>query len=66
MLRSGKSRREQPLEAHLPDPIVDRAEGGIDPEHEALLSDSLGLALLVVLQTLTENPKVHRRLTPGL
>src|ERR671914_436467 len=52
MLRSRKSRREQPLEAHLPDPIVDRPEG-IDPEHEALLSDSVGLALLVVLETLT-------------
>ena len=52
MLRSRKRRGEQPLEAHLPDPIVDRAEG-IDPEHEALLSDSLGLALLVVLERLT-------------
>jgi RNA polymerase sigma factor (sigma-70 family) len=52
MLRSRKRRDEQPLEAHLPDPIVDRAEG-IDPEHEALLADSLGLALLVVLETLT-------------
>jgi RNA polymerase sigma factor (sigma-70 family) len=52
MLRSRKRRGEQPLEAHLPDPIVDRAEG-IDPEHEALLSDSVGLALLVVLETLT-------------
>src|SRR5918993_322553 len=52
MLRSRKSRREEPLEAHLPDPIVDRAEG-IDPEHEALLADSLGLALLVVLKELT-------------
>jgi RNA polymerase sigma factor (sigma-70 family) len=52
MLRSRKSRREEPLEAHLPDPIVDRPEG-IDPEHEALLSDSVGLALLVVLETLT-------------
>jgi RNA polymerase sigma factor (sigma-70 family) len=52
MLRSRKRRRgEQPLEAHLPDPIVDRAEG-IDPEHEALLADSVGLALLVVLETL--------------
>src|ERR687897_1385519 len=51
MLRSRKTRGEQPLEAHLPDPIVDRAEG-IDPEHEALLADSLGLALLVVLDTL--------------
>jgi RNA polymerase sigma-70 factor, ECF subfamily len=52
MLRSRKRRGEQPLEAHLPDPIVDRAEG-IDPEHEALLSDSVGLALLVVLETLS-------------
>src|ERR687897_529192 len=51
MLRSRKRRGEQPLEAHLPDPIVDRAEG-IDPEHEALLADSVGLALLVVLETL--------------
>jgi hypothetical protein len=33
---------------------VDRAEGGIDPEHEALLADSVGLALLVVLETLTQ------------
>src|SRR5215203_1944520 len=51
-LRSRKSRREELLDAHLPDPIVDRAEG-IDPEHEALLADSVGLALLVVLETLT-------------
>src|SRR5829696_7494874 len=53
MLRSRKKRREEPLDAHLlPHPIVDRAEG-IDPEHEALLADSLGLALLVVLETLS-------------
>src|SRR5215203_177755 len=53
MLRSRNTRREQPLDAqHLPDPIVDRADG-IDPEHEALLADSVGLALLVVLETLT-------------
>jgi RNA polymerase sigma factor (sigma-70 family) len=52
MLRSRKRRGEEPLEAHLPDPIVDRAEG-IDPEHEALLADSLGLALLVVLEELS-------------
>src|SRR5918999_1130737 len=52
MLRSRKSRREEPLDARLPDPIVDRADG-IDPEHEALLADSVGLALLVVLETLT-------------
>jgi RNA polymerase sigma factor (sigma-70 family) len=52
MLRSRRSRREEPLGARFPDPIVGR-QGGIDPEHEALLSDSLGLALLVVLETLS-------------
>jgi RNA polymerase sigma factor (sigma-70 family) len=52
MLRSRSRRREEPLDAHLPDPIVDRADG-LDPEHEALLADSVGLALLVVLETLT-------------
>jgi RNA polymerase sigma-70 factor, ECF subfamily len=52
MLRSRKRRREEPLDAHLPDPIIDRADG-IDPEHEALLANSVGLALLVVLETLT-------------
>jgi RNA polymerase sigma factor (sigma-70 family) len=52
LLRSRRTRREEPLDAHLPDPIVDRADG-IDPEHQALLADSVGLALLVVLETLT-------------
>jgi RNA polymerase sigma-70 factor, ECF subfamily len=52
MLRSRKRRREEPLDGHLPDPIVERADGS-DPEHEALLADSVGLALLVVLETLT-------------
>src|SRR4051794_37622354 len=42
MLRSRRTRREEPLEAHLPDPIVDSADG-VDPEHEALLADSVGL-----------------------
>jgi len=51
MLRSRKSRREVPLGVHVPDPIVSR-EGGIDPAHEALLADSVGLALLVVLEKL--------------
>src|SRR2546428_2869475 len=51
LLRSRNSRREEPLGAHVPDPIVS-LEGGIDPEHEALLADSVGLALLVVLDTL--------------
>jgi len=52
MLRSRRSRHEQPLEVHIPEPIVDRADG-TDPEHEALLVDSVGLALLVVLETLS-------------
>ena len=51
ILRLRKSRREEPLGIHVPDPIVSR-EDQIDPEHEALLADSVGLALLVVLETL--------------
>src|SRR5918999_1170120 len=52
MLRSRRSRREGPLGVHVPDPILSRQDG-IDPEHEALLADSVGLALLVVLETLS-------------
>jgi RNA polymerase sigma factor (sigma-70 family) len=52
MLRSRKARREEPLAGRLPDPLIDRADG-IDPEHEVLLADSVGLALLVVLETLS-------------
>src|SRR5919198_2416096 len=51
MLRSRTARREDPLEAHLPDPIVSHADGS-DPEHEALVADAVGLALLVVLESL--------------
>jgi RNA polymerase sigma-70 factor (ECF subfamily) len=51
MLRSRKSRSEEFLGVHLPDPVVSR-EDGIDPEHEALLADSVGLAMLVVLERL--------------
>src|SRR6266511_4282004 len=51
MLRSRRSRREEPLDAHVPDPIVSTEER-LDPEQEALLADSVGLALLVVLETL--------------
>lgn len=51
-LRSRASRREEPLEGFaFPDPIVTRADGG-DPEEEALLADSVGLAMLIVLETL--------------
>src|SRR6266542_3590094 len=52
MLRSRKVRREEPIADHLPDPIIDPADG-TDPEHQALLADSVGLALLVVLETLS-------------
>ncbi len=52
MLRTRRTRREEPLEVRVPDPIV-TPEAGIDPEHEAVLADSVGLALLVVLDTLT-------------
>jgi RNA polymerase sigma factor (sigma-70 family) len=55
MLRSRRSRREAPLESsdvRMPDPIVGR-EDRVDPEQEALLGDSVGLALLVVLQSLS-------------
>ncbi len=52
MLRSRHTRREQPLDVYVPDPIIDPADGS-DPEHEALLADSVGLALLVVLETLS-------------
>jgi RNA polymerase sigma-70 factor (ECF subfamily) len=52
MLRARRTRREEPFELHMPEPIVDRADG-TDPEHEALLADSVGLALLIVLETLS-------------
>src|SRR6187397_2506299 len=52
MLRSRAVRRAQPLSPRLPHPIIDPVDG-VDPEHEALLADSVGLAMLVVLETLT-------------
>src|SRR5580704_18147158 len=52
LLRARHSRREEPFGPHIPEPVIDRADG-TDPEHEALLADSVGLALLVVLETLT-------------
>ncbi|HZI78685.1 MAG TPA: RNA polymerase sigma factor SigJ [Vicinamibacterales bacterium] len=50
MLRTRTSRREDPLDTHVPDPLIARADG--DPETDAVLADSVGLALLVVLETL--------------
>jgi RNA polymerase sigma-70 factor (ECF subfamily) len=52
MLRSRRTRREEAYTPHMPDPIID-SPNGTDPEHQALLADSVGVALLVVLDTLT-------------
>src|SRR5881397_3693383 len=57
LLRARGTRREQPLDVRVPDPIIDPADG-TNPEHEALLADSVGLALLVVLETLTPAERV--------
>ena len=51
VLRSRTSRREQPLDTHVPDPVV--AASDTDPAEQAVLADSVGLALLVVLETLS-------------
>src|SRR5580693_5285028 len=54
-LRSRNARHEEPLDAHVPDPVITRADGTdpSNPEDQALLADSVGLALQVVLETLT-------------
>ena len=52
MLRSRTARREESLDVHLPDPVISYDDDS-DPEHEALTADAVGLALLVVLETLT-------------
>ncbi|HYT71091.1 MAG TPA: sigma-70 family RNA polymerase sigma factor [Gemmatimonadales bacterium] len=57
ILRSRKARREEPLGAHVPEPIVSR-EDRTHPEHDALLADSVGPALLVVLETLAPAERV--------
>ena len=57
MLRSRTTRRESSLETHVPDPVVSPEEG-VDPEQEALLGDSVGLAMLVVLEALTPAERV--------
>ena len=51
MLRSRNTRREESLSFHVPDPLI--SDGAMQPEDEAVLADSVGLALLVVLDTLT-------------
>ena len=57
MLRSRNLRREEPLAVHLPDPVLTR-EAEIQPEEQALLADSVGLALLVVLDSLTPDERL--------
>jgi RNA polymerase sigma-70 factor (ECF subfamily) len=57
MLRSRRTRREAPLDTHVPDPIV-TSEAGIGPEYEAILGESVGLALLAVLDALTPAERV--------
>jgi RNA polymerase sigma-70 factor (ECF subfamily) len=57
MLRTRKSRREEPFEAGTPEPVA-HGEPGIDPEHETEMADSVGLALLVVLQTLAPAERI--------
>jgi RNA polymerase sigma factor (sigma-70 family) len=57
MLRSRKARREEPLDVQASDPILNR-EDESDPEHEVHLADSVGLAMLLVLETLTPAERV--------
>src|SRR5688572_19433221 len=57
MLRGRKSRREDPLGPEVPEPIVGR-EGGTDPEQDVQMADSVGLALLVVLETLAPAERI--------
>jgi|SRR5262245_1835944 len=57
MLRGRKSRREEPMGPYVPEPVVGR-DGGIDPGHEARMADSVGLALLVVLETLAPAERI--------
>ena len=57
LLRARRTRREAPLETHLPDPIVS-PQSGLDPEQEILLGDSVGLALFVVLDALTPAERI--------
>jgi RNA polymerase sigma factor (sigma-70 family) len=57
MLRARRVRREEELVDRLPDPIID-PPGDIDPEHQALLADSVGLALFVVLDTLPPDERL--------
>ena len=56
MLRTRTSRREDPLDVHVPDPIITRADA--DPESHAMLANSVGLALLIVLENLEPSERL--------
>src|SRR5690348_5172952 len=57
ILRQRKSRREQSLDTQMPEPVLN-GEGGMDPEDEMLIADSVGFALLVVLETLSPQERL--------
>jgi RNA polymerase sigma-70 factor (ECF subfamily) len=57
MLRARNARREEPLDLQLPDPIISRGDA-VQPEHAAILADSVGLALFVVLETLAADERL--------
>jgi RNA polymerase sigma-70 factor (ECF subfamily) len=57
LLRTRSNRRELPIDVHVPEPVVS-ADGPLGPEDEALLADSVGLALMVVLETLAPAERV--------
>ena len=57
LLRSRTARREEPLDAHVPDPVVTPV-AALDPEQEVVLADSVGLALLIVLDKLAPAERV--------
>ncbi|MGI5242824.1 sigma-70 family RNA polymerase sigma factor [Dactylosporangium sp. CA-139066] len=57
MLRTRSQRREEPFPVHVPDPVIS-LEGEPQPEEQALLADAVGLALLVVLDTLSPDERL--------
>jgi len=57
VLRSRRTHPDEPLEVHMADPIIDRPDA-VQPEHEALLADAVGMALMTVLQTLPPPERV--------
>jgi RNA polymerase sigma factor (sigma-70 family) len=58
VVRSRRTRGEQPLDGLRPEPIIDDPAAGTDPDHEALLADSVGIALQVVLDALSPAERI--------